>query len=206
MWHGRAARTFLKTRLCRWRVAGARKNPPRQMRDAARRTGSPRLAVRATPAGPVLRTNSWQKTSIFVRCVRLQRWQVVAAGRLGVQRAVEPACGAGAGGAWRAARRRARAAVAPRRRPTRVALAHSLRSEHRGLRSWYRHQVHDGLRCLCDLSETAQYHLLCTFHSSYHRLIGHSLVHQLHPWWHVLLRKVNRFFKKSCKIVLFKYW
>lgn len=80
MWHGRAARTLLKTRLCRWRVAGARKNPPRQMRDAARRTGSPRLAVRATPAGPVLRTNSWQKTSIFVRCVRLQRWQVVAAG------------------------------------------------------------------------------------------------------------------------------
>lgn len=113
MWHGRAARAFLKTRLCRWRVAGARKNPPRQMRDAARRTGSPRLAVRATPAGPVLRTNSWQKTSIFVRCVRLQRWQVVAAGRLGVQR-----CG-GAGVRSRCRRCVARGAAA---RPGRQSL------------------------------------------------------------------------------------
>lgn len=97
----------------------------------------------------------------------------------------------------------ARAAVARSRRPTRVAFAHSLRSVHRGLRSWYRHQVHDGLRCLCDPSETAHYHLLCTFHSSYHKLIRDSLVNQLHPWWHVLLTKVHRFFKKSSKFLLF---
>lgn len=157
MWHGRAA--LVRPRLCRWRAAGARKKSSRQMRDAARRTGPPRRCVLARTSIP--------------RCVRLQRRQVAAGGLVC---SVRGRRGAGAGPvrrwcagpvqAVRGARRggAARAAVAPSRRPARVALpiSHS-RSVHRGLRSRYRWQEYSRRHSSHSTSGRSDREHICTF-------------------------------------------
>ncbi|CAB3249812.1 unnamed protein product [Arctia plantaginis] len=58
-------------RLCRWRAAGARKKTLRQMRDAARRSGTPRPRCVPAPLCRLLPAARYisQNTSIIAWCV-----------------------------------------------------------------------------------------------------------------------------------------